>query len=96
MRRIPNKTVNLRPFKPIPPGEILQEELAARRWSAKMLAERMGKSVRIVNEILESRRPITAPLALALADALHVHAETWMNIESHYRLDLARRRRAAG
>jgi addiction module HigA family antidote len=90
------KNSNPRPFRPISPGEILQDELSARRWSPKRLAERMGKPLRAVNEILDARRPITAPIALALADALGVSAETWMNIESNYRLDLARRRRAAG
>ena len=80
----------------ISPGEILEEELKARRLTPKRLAQRIGKPLRVVSDILQARRPITADIALALADALNISAEFWMNLESNYRLHLARRRRAAG
>ncbi len=89
------KRENPRPFRPVSPGEVLQAELEARRWTAKRLAQSVGKSVRTVKEILVGRRPVTAEFALALADALGTTAESWMNMESNYRLDLARRRRKA-
>jgi HTH-type transcriptional regulator/antitoxin HigA len=87
------KSGNPRPFRPVSPGEILQDELDARRWSEKKLGQRMGKSERVVQDIVAARRPITAELALALADALGTTAESWMMMEVNYRLDQARQRR---
>ena len=88
--------VNPRPYRPVSPGEVLDRELKARRMSRKRLADRMGASVELVEDILRARRAITADIALSLAEALGTAAEPWMNMESNYRLDLARRARKAG
>jgi addiction module HigA family antidote len=83
---------NPRPFRPVSPGEILRAELEARGWSQKDLAERISRPYQAVNEIIRGRKQITAATALALSSALGTSAEFWMNLESNYRLDIARRR----
>src|SRR5687767_3476284 len=82
---------NPRPFRPVSPGEILRGEIEARGWTQKELAERIDRPHQAVNEIIRGRKQITAATALALAAALGTSAEFWMNLESNYRLDIARR-----
>lgn len=74
----------------IAPGETLAEEIAARGMSQKALAEKMGRPLQAINEIVLGKKQITAETALQLEDALGVSAETWMNLEMAYRLTKAR------
>jgi HTH-type transcriptional regulator / antitoxin HigA len=83
---------NPRPFRPVSPGEILRDELEARGWSQKELAEKISRPYQAVNEIIRGRKQITAATALSLSSALGTSAEFWMNLESNYRLDIARRK----
>jgi HTH-type transcriptional regulator/antitoxin HigA len=69
-----------------PPGEILKEELEARGWTQTDLAEIIGKSARLVNEVIAGKRAITPDTARALADAFGTSAQFWMNLESAYQL----------
>jgi len=69
-----------------PPGDFLREELDAREWTQNDLAEVLGRSPRLVNEIISARRSITPETATALAKALGTSAEVWMNLESVWRL----------
>ena len=82
---------NPRPFRPVSAGEILREELEARGWSQKELAEKISRPYQAVNEIIRGRKQITAATALSLSSVLGTSAEFWMNLESNYRLDIARR-----
>lgn len=76
-----------------PPGEILAEELEARGMSQKALAEAMGRSPRVVSDIIRAKKGITAETALQLEAALGVSAVFWLNHQVRY--DLACARRAA-
>ena len=69
-----------------PPGEFLKEELEARGWTQTVLAEVMGRPVRLVNELILAKRTITAETAIQLGEALGTGAEIWMNLESQYQL----------
>lgn len=80
---------NLRPFKPIKPGDLLQEELDVRGWSQADLAAILQRPVQAINEIITGKKSITVETALGLATALGTSPEYWMNLESAYRLDLA-------
>lgn len=73
------------------PGKILAQELQARNWSQAELAQIIGRPSQMVSEIINARRQITPETALELAEALEVSAETWLNLESNYRLHLARK-----
>jgi HTH-type transcriptional regulator/antitoxin HigA len=78
----------LRPFNPISPGEILEEELQARGWSQKDFAAVLGRPVQVVNEIIAGKKGITPETAMALSEALGTSADYWLGLESRYRLDL--------
>jgi HTH-type transcriptional regulator/antitoxin HigA len=81
---------NVRPFRPIKPGELLQEELDARGWTQTDFAEVIGRPVQAVNEIVAGKKAITPDTAVAFSRALGTSAEYWLNLESAYRLDLVR------
>ena len=74
----------------IHPGEILAEELAAREMTQVALAERMGRPVQAVNEIVNGKKAITAATALELEKALGVPAHVWVNLQGQYELTQAR------
>lgn len=90
-------TNNIRSFSdlPIPPGEILQEELDARGMTQRELASRMTKPPQAVNEIIRGKKAITPETALGLEKALGIPAEFWVNLEATYRLAVARNRTEA-
>ena len=75
------------------PGEMLREELETREMTQVALAKAMGRSPRLVNEIVRGRRSITAETALALEDALGLPAISWLGLQSSYELGLAASRR---
>jgi HTH-type transcriptional regulator/antitoxin HigA len=69
-----------------PPGDIIKEEIEARGWTQIDLAEIIGKSARLVNEVIAGKRAVTPDTARALADAFGTSAQFWMNLESSYQL----------
>ena len=81
-----------RPAEVFPPGEFLKEELEARGWTQTDLAEILGRSVRLVNEIIAGKRGITPETAEALGDAFETSAQVWLNLESAYQLWLVRQK----
>jgi HTH-type transcriptional regulator/antitoxin HigA len=91
-----NMATTLRPFRPIKPGEILQEELDSRGWSQADLADILGRPVQAVNEIIAGKKAITPDTAVALSKALGTSPEYWLNLESAYRLDLLDKRQGNG
>lgn len=76
----------------LPPGEILEEELVARGMTQKELAQKMGRPVQSVNEIVRGKRALTPQTALDLERALGIEANLWVRLEGDYRLALARRK----
>ncbi|MHB0917108.1 MAG: HigA family addiction module antitoxin [Thiobacillus sp.] len=69
-----------------PPGEFIKEEIDARGWTQNDLAEIIGKSQRLVSEVVLGKRAVTPDTAQALADAFGTSAQFWMNMESAYQL----------
>lgn len=80
----------LQPADVSPPGEILLDELEARGWTQKDLADIMQRPVQTINEIVKGTKQITPETALQLAEAFETSAEFWLNLENNYRLYLAR------
>ena len=80
----------------IPPGEVLAEELAARGMTQKELAARMNRPAQVINEIIGAKKAITPETAIGLEKALGIDASFWMNLETTYRLTLARNRKTMG
>lgn len=77
---------------PIPPGEILVEELTARGMTQKELAGRMGRPYQVISEIANAKKAITPDTAIQLGTVLGQDPEYWLNLENSYQLVLARRR----
>ena len=80
---------------PIPPGEVLEEELEERGMSQRELATLMGRPPQAINEIIRGKKAVTAETALGLERALGIDAGFWMNLETTYRLTLARNKERA-
>lgn len=69
-----------------PPGAFVQEELEARGWSQRDLAEVLGRPLQAVNAIINGKKQITPRTARELEAALGPSAEFWLNLEIAYRL----------
>ena len=74
----------------IPPGEFLAEEIEARAIAQKELARRMGRPLNAINEIINSKKAITAETSLQLEEVMpEIPARFWMNLEIDYQLTKA-------
>lgn len=74
----------------IPPGEILEETLAARGIKKSEFAERCGRPAKTISEIIAGKAAITPETAIQFERVLGVSASLWTNLEARYRLRLAR------
>ncbi|WP_304379518.1 HigA family addiction module antitoxin [uncultured Parabacteroides sp.] len=79
------------PYTPTHPGEVLKEEIEYRGISQKKLAEQMGISYTMLNEILNAKRPVTETLALYFEAALGIEAEMLTNLQTRYNMQAARK-----
>ena len=80
-----------RKFAPVHPGEVLAEDfLKGLEISQYRLAKGIGVSARRINEIVQGKRGITADTGLRLAKFFAMEAQFWMNLQSHYDLEVAR------
>ncbi|HXE05817.1 MAG TPA: HigA family addiction module antitoxin [Bryobacteraceae bacterium] len=68
--------------KPVSPGEMLVEEfLTPMGLTQSALAEAMGVPRKLVNELCNGRRALTADTALMLARVFGNSAEFWLNTQ---------------
>jgi addiction module HigA family antidote len=73
----------------ITPGEILEEDfLKPMGLSQYRLAKDLGVSARRINEIVKGERTITADTALRLGRFFNMSAQFWLNLQSHYDLEI--------
>ncbi len=79
----------------IPPGQTIEEEIAARGISKGELAMRMGRPPQAISEILSGNKEITPETAAALERVLGMSAQFWLNLEAAYRYNKARLEREA-
>ena len=78
-------------FTPTHPGEVLKDEIEYCKISQSQLAKQMGMSYKILNDILNERRPITTTTAMMFEAALGIPAYSLINIQSEYNLQIASR-----
>jgi HTH-type transcriptional regulator / antitoxin HigA len=76
----------------IPPGEFLEEEMAEVGMTQQDLANRAGRPVQVINEILRGKKAITQDTAIDLERVLGIPAHLWVNLEADYQLTRARLR----
>ena len=76
---------------PTHPGEVLKDEIEERGISQRQLAESMGLTYSVVNEILNAKSPLTAKTALMFEAALDVPADSLMYLQMKYNMQTARK-----
>ena len=77
---------------PVHPGEILQNEfLIPLGLSQYRLAKDTSVPPRRINEIVRGQRAISADTALRLARFFGTTAQLWMNLQTRYDLETARK-----
>ena len=76
-------------IKPIHPGEILMEEfLNPLSVSQYRLSKDISVAPRRINEIVHGVRAVTADTALRLGKYFKVSPLFWLNLQSHYNLEV--------
>ena len=78
----------------VSPGEILNERIVTQGISQAELARRCGHSAKLISEIINGKAPLNPRLALEFEKVLSVDASIWLNIETDYRLYMARKAEA--
>jgi addiction module HigA family antidote len=79
-------------LKPIHPGEVLREEfLAPLKMSAGALAKVCNLPRTRIARIASEQTGITADTALRLAKALRTTAQIWLNLQTDYDVQIAKR-----
>lgn len=76
-------------YTPTHPGEVLKDEIEYRNLSQRKLAEQMGISYKVLNDILNCRRPITTQTAMLFEAALDVPADSLMKLQLKYNMQQA-------
>jgi antitoxin HigA-1 len=80
-----------RRFDPVHPGVVLAEDfLKEMNISQYRLAKGLAVPPRRINEIVQGKRAITADTALRLGKFFGMEAQFWMNLQSHYDLEVAK------
>ncbi|MDH2400449.1 helix-turn-helix domain-containing protein [Bradyrhizobium sp. SSUT18] len=69
-----------------PPGEFLADELEARGWTQTEFAEIIGRSQKLVNDVILAKRSVTPETAADFAAALGTSPQLWMNLETSWQL----------
>lgn len=75
-----------------PPGVSIQARLNELGMTQKDLATRMGRTPKMVNQLINAKTGLTPATAIALEYVLGVKAQVWLQVEADYRIGLARQR----
>jgi antitoxin HigA-1 len=85
------RTQRLRDIPPVHPGEILKVDFLD---PLNMSVNALSRCVKVprarLNDIVRGRRGITADTAMRLARYFGVSEQFWMNLQSHYELEVAK------
>jgi len=73
-------------MRPVPPGEVLQEQLEELDMSASKLAAHLDVPTNRITEIINGERALSADTALRLSRFFGTTAEFWMALQSSYEL----------
>lgn len=72
--------------RPIHPGELLKEEIESRKLPQTRLAAQTGISYKILNDILNCRRPLTTTTSMLFEAALGISAGLLMRMQLDYNM----------
>lgn len=80
------------PFAPdwvSPPGDTILDLLEERDWTQQQLADRLGYSLKHVNQLIKGKVPLTDEAAARLQNVLGASVGFWLSREAQYRERLA-------
>ena len=82
------------PYRNVPPGHIVRDEMEARGWGVHDLAAATELSEQQIDLILRGKKEgrITPKIAGKLADVFGVSRDIWLKLEFNYRQQLGERR----
>ncbi len=75
---------------PVHPGEILKEEVEARKMKKKSFAQKLNIAPSNLSEIFAGKRNISADMALKIEQALDIEAEFWLRVQNRHDLIIVR------
>lgn len=81
---------NLTPFEPTHPGELIKDELESRKLTQVKLAESIGVSPSLLNEIIKGKRGVSTEMALLIEAALNIPADLLLNLQNDYNMQMVR------
>lgn len=84
------KTLELKKSLLSAPGASIQENIDFIGMSQAELAERLGRSIPKLNELIKGKAPITKDTAAKLEYVLGIPASFWLNLERQYQEELMR------
>lgn len=74
----------------VAPGEYLEEWIDEQGFSQQHVAELLGCSRKLVNELVNGHASVSAETAFRLERVVGIPADSWLRYEAAYRADLAR------
>jgi len=80
-------------FYPVHPGEVIKDEMEARKISQREFARQVDMSYSVLNELLNGKRSLSPTNALMFEAALDIPADALMNIQTKYTMQTARQDR---
>ncbi len=78
------------PFEPTHPGELIKDELEANHLTQAKLAENIGVSPSLLNEIIKGKRGVNTEMALLIEAALDIPADLLINLQNAYNMQVAK------
>lgn len=76
-------------YTPTHPGEVLKDEIMYRNIPQNRLASQMGMSYKVLNDILNERRPVTTTTAMLFEAALGIPADSLLKLQMKYNIQTA-------
>lgn len=81
---------NLVPFEPTHPGQLIKDELKARKITQAKLAGQIGVQTSMLSEIIRGKRSVNTEMALMLEAALQIPAHIWLGLQNDYNMQVAK------
>lgn len=88
-----NSSTATEKWDPVHPGEVLMKDfINGFGVTQHKVAVSIGVPPRRINEIVHGKRGITADTALRLGRYFGIDPQFWLNLQTHYELELAEER----
>lgn len=73
-----------KPAEVFPPSDFIKEEMDARGWSREALAEKMGSTLSLLDEVLSGKHKVNVMVAYMLSQAFGTSAQLWIGLQKSY------------